>query len=32
LWLTVIGAGLLLAVTGGTGLGRGRLRRLTTGA
>ena len=32
LWLAVIGAGLLLVVTGGIGLGRGRLRRLTTGA
>ena len=30
LWLTVIGAGLLLVVTGGIGLGRSRLRRLTT--
>jgi hypothetical protein len=30
LWLAVIGAGLLLVVTGGIGLGRGRLRRLTT--
>jgi hypothetical protein len=29
-WLAVIGAGLLLVVTGGIGLGRGRLRRLTT--
>jgi len=28
--LAVIGAGLLLVVTGGIGLGRGRLRRLTT--
>jgi hypothetical protein len=30
LWLAVIGAGLLLVVTGGIGLGRSRLRRLTT--
>src|SRR6185437_11715041 len=30
LWLAVIGAGLLLAVTGGIGLRRGRIRRLTT--
>jgi len=29
-WLAVIGAGLLLVVTGGIGLGRSRLRRLTT--
>jgi hypothetical protein len=28
-WLAVIGAGLLLIVTGGIGLGRSRLRRLT---
>ena len=32
LWLAVIGAGLLLVVTGGIGLGRSRLRRLTTQA
>jgi hypothetical protein len=31
-WLAVIGAGLLLALTGGIGLGRGRLRRLTSWA
>ena len=30
LWLAVIGAGLLLVVTGGIRLGRSRLRRLTT--
>ena len=30
LWLAVIGAGLPLGVPGFTGLGRGRLRRLTT--
>ena len=30
LWLAVIGAGLLLVVTSGIGLGRSRLRRLTT--
>ena len=29
-WLAVIGAGLLLTVTGGIWLGRGRLRRLTS--
>jgi hypothetical protein len=29
-WIGVIGAGLLLALTGGIGLGRSRLRRLTT--
>src|SRR4051794_9718107 len=28
-WLTVVGAGLLLVVTGGIGLGRSRMRRLT---
>ena len=30
LWLAVIGAGLLLVVTGGIGLGRSGLCRLTT--
>jgi hypothetical protein len=29
-WLAVIGAGLLLTLTGGIWLGRGRLRRLTS--
>ena len=29
-WLAVIGAGVLLTLTGGVGLGRGRLRRLTS--
>ena len=31
-WLAVIGAGLLLALTGGIWLRRSRLRRLTTHA